>query len=96
MKQTICRKLRANKVQNTYLSTFNNIFKINLNNVIKFVQGILDFPLNNPQITKAPSYFNLKSMTSLSKGLSMRVGISEAIRLFSTTFNNNINNNFNE
>lgn len=96
MKQTICRKLIAKLVQNTYLSTFNNIFKVNLNNVIKFVQGIFYFPINNLQITKAPSYFNLKSKTSLSKGLSMRVGISEAIRLFSTTYKNNIHNNFNE
>src|SRR5690625_4305273 len=96
MKQTICRKLIVNTLQNTYFSTFNNIFKINLNNVIKFVQGILYFPINNPQITKAPSYFNLKSKTSMSRGLSMRVGISEAIRLFSTISNNNINNKFNE
>lgn len=94
MKQTICRELRVKIVQNTYLSTFN--IKINLNNVIKFVQGILYFPLNNPQITKAPSYFNLKSKTSLSKGLSMRVEISEAIRLFSTNSINNMNNNFKE
>ena len=103
MKQTICRKLIAKLVQNTYLSTFNIIFKVNLNNVIKFVQGIFYFPINNLQITKAPSYFNLKSKTSLSKGLSMRVGISEAIRLFSTTYKSpraprrgTLDNNFKE
>jgi len=67
--------------------------KINLKNVRMFVQGIL-FHTNNPQITKAPSFFNLKFKTSLSKELSMWVGISETIRLFSTTTNclNNKNN----
>jgi hypothetical protein len=94
MKQTISRKLIANIVQNTYLINLNNI----LNNVRKFVQGILYFPINNPQITKAPSYFDLKSKTSMSTGLSMRLGISEAIRLFSTNSmnNNNLEKKFNE
>lgn len=59
-----------------------------MNNVKMFVQGF--FHINNPQITKTPSYLNLKSLTSMSIGLSMWVGISEAIRLFST------NNNFND
>jgi hypothetical protein len=94
MQQTISRKLVANILQTTFLYCFklNNIIKqINLKNVTMFVQGII-FPTNNPLITKAPSYFmvqksqlNLKSKTSMSKGLSMWVGISEAIRLFSTS-----------
>lgn len=78
--QTIRRKLIV-KVQ----TTFGYILS-NLQNVRMFVKGTL-FPLNNPPITKAPSLtylLNFKSKTSLSKRLSMWVGISEAIRLFST------------
>ena len=65
---------------------FLSLIKIKLQNVRMFVQETL-FPIKNPPITKAPSniymwYF--KSKISLSKRLSMRVGISEAIRLFST------------
>lgn len=91
MQQTICRKLVAYILQTTFLCTFNlkffKVIKINLKNVTMFVQEILTFPTNNPLITKAPSFKvkNLKSMTSKSKGLSMWVGISEAIRLFSTS-----------
>ena len=67
---------------------------INLINVTMFVQGMfLLFPTNNPPITKTPSLsvekknflINSKSKTSMSNGLSMWVGISEAIRLFSTS-----------
>jgi len=92
--QTICRKLVAYILQTTFLCLFNlnnlfNIININLRNVTMFVQGILFFPTNNPPITKAPSFFiNFKSKTSMSKGLSMWVGISEAIRLFSTSIVN--------
>ena len=70
-----------------------NIITINLKNVTMFVKGIFLFPTNNPPITKAPSlvYLNLKSKTSVSKGLSMWVGISEAIRLFSTCSSKNPN-----
>ena len=62
------------------------LIKVNLQNVRMFVQETL-FPINNPPITKAPSNIDmwyLKSKISLSKRLSMWVGISEAIRLFST------------
>lgn len=85
MQQTIRRNLIVIIVQATfvyYLSKFN----IKLQNVRMFVQEIL-FPIKNPPITKAPSnmfMWYLKSKTSLSKRLSMWVGISEAIRLFST------------
>ena len=84
MQQTICGKLVALIVQATFVCTL--IFKkVNLQNVRMFVQGII-FPTNNPLITKAPqlSFSTGKSQTSLSKRLSMQVGISEAIRLFST------------
>ena len=67
------------------------------------VQEIFLFPTNNPPITKALSllYFKLinsKSKTSMSNGLSMWVGISEAIRLFSTSAKKKPNNEkkFNE
>lgn len=54
-----------------------------------FVQKVFQcitviFSTNNPPITKALSYNNSKSNISLCKRLSMWVGISEAIRLFST------------
>jgi len=93
--QTICRKLVANILQTTLLRTLciNSIFKairINLINVTMSVQEIFLFPTNNPPITKALSLLflkliNSKSKTSMSNGLSMWVGISEAIRLFSTS-----------
>ena len=57
-----------------------------IQNVTRFVKGTL-FPINNPPITKALSLthrLSFKSKTSLSIRLSMWVGISEAIRLFST------------
>ena len=63
-----------------------SLIKINLQNVTMFVEETL-FPINNPPITKAPSnlyMLYLKFKTSLSKRLSMWVGISEAIRLFPT------------
>jgi LAGLIDADG endonuclease len=69
--------------------------KINLKNVIMFVQGII-FHTNNPQITKAPSFFNLKFKTLLSKELSMWVGISETIRLFSTNNKDSNEKKFNQ
>lgn len=83
MQQTIRRKLVEIKIQTTFEDIIcKMIFKIQ--NVKTFVKGIA-FPTNNPPITKAPSYFlYLKSKASLSKRLSMWVGISEAIRLFST------------
>lgn len=82
MQQTICRKLVVLILQTTF-------------EVKKYTQKVrmfvkeTPFPTNNPLITKAPSLCifyssNLKSKTSLSKRLSMWVGISEAIRLFST------------
>ena len=63
------------------------IDNINLKNVRMFVKRVYLFYTNNPPITKAPSLINLnlKSQTSVSNGLSMLVGISEAIRLFSTS-----------
>jgi hypothetical protein len=64
-----------------------------------FVQRISKFYINNPPITKAPNLKNLslKSQTSMSNGLSMLVGISEAIRLFSTSSKKNSQDNkFNE
>jgi hypothetical protein len=98
MQQTICRKLVPHIVLTTflYIYKFNNIIKfinINLKNVRMFIQGMLIFHTNNPLITKAPSFFNLKFKTSLSKELSMLVGISEAIRLFSTYSIKNKNSN---
>ena len=83
--QTIRRNLIVIKVQTTFVYILS-IIKKKLQNVRMFVQKTL-FSINNPPITKAPSniYMSyLKSQISLSKRLSMRVGISEAIRLFST------------
>ena len=71
MQRTISRKL--GKLQTTLTKL--------LNKVRMFVKGKL-IPTNNPRITKAPNYS--KSKASLSRRLSMRVGISEAIRSFST------------
>ena len=85
MQQTIRRKLIVIKMQTTFVYILSMI-KVKLQNVRMFVEGTL-FPINNPPITKAPSniyMLYLKSKTSLSKRLSMWVGISEAIRLFST------------
>ncbi len=58
-----------------------------------FVKRMYVFYINNPPITKAPDLIglNLKSQTLLSNGLSMLVGISEAIRLFSTSSKKNKN-----
>ena len=89
MQRTICRKL--GKLQNTF-----DYIKYIFQNVKMFVKGKL-YPTNNPPITKAPSLYymlNSKSKTSLSKRLSMRVGISEAIRSFST--NNTLDNKFSQ
>ena len=95
--QTICRKLVAYILQTTLLRTLcvnykliTKSIKINLINVTMFVQGIFLFQTNNPPITKTLSLLienkiNSKSKTSMSNGLSMWVGISEAIRLFSTS-----------
>ena len=86
--QTIRRKY-IEKVQTTFVY-FLLKMKKSAQNVKMFVKGT-KFPINNPPITKAPSLFlNLKSKTLLSKGLSMWVGISEAIRLFSTKKDINI------
>jgi hypothetical protein len=91
--QTIRRKLVSyiKIIQTTFLCVLyikiNNI-KINLENVRMFVQRMSKFYINNPPITKAPN-LNLKSQTSMSNGLSMLVGISEAIRLFSTSSKKN-------
>lgn len=71
-------------------------FKTIIKNVKMFVQATV-FCTNNLQITKAQSLFcnpknyliNFKSKAYMSKRLSMWVGISEAIRLFSTSFSNN-------
>lgn len=85
MQQTIRRKLIVIKVQTTFAYIFS-IIKVKLQNVKMFVKGTL-FHINNPPITKALSLtymLSFKSKTSLSKRLSMWVGISEAIRLFST------------
>lgn len=85
MQQTIRRKLIEIKIQTTFEDILC-LIKVEVQNVRMFVKGAL-FPINNPPITKAPSLtyvLNLKSKTSLSKRLSMWVGISEAIRLFST------------
>ncbi len=85
MQQTIRRKLIVIKVQTTFAYIFS-IIKVKLQNVRMFVKGTL-FHINNPPITKALSLtymLSFKSKTSLSKRLSMWVGISEAIRLFST------------
>ena len=73
-------------MQTTFVYIFSLIKNIEPQNVRMFVEGKL-FPINNPPITKAPSnayVLYLKSKASLSKRLSMWVGISEAIRLFST------------
>ena len=78
-------KLIVIKIQTTFVYILT-IIKLKLQNVRMFVQETL-FPINNPPITKAPSntyMLYLKSKASLSKRLSMWVGISEAIRLFST------------
>lgn len=86
--QTIRRNLIVIKVQTTFVY-YLSIFKMKLQNVTMFVQEI-SFPISNPPITKAPSNVHfmyiwyLKSKISLSIRLSMWVGISEAIRLFST------------
>lgn len=83
--QTIRRNLIVIKVQTTFVYFLYRI-NIKLQNVRMFVQETL-FPIKNPPITKAPSniyMWYLKSKISLSKRLSMWVGISEAIRLFST------------
>lgn len=85
MQQTIRRKLIEIKIQTTFEDIIF-LIKVKVQNVTMFVKGAL-FPINNPPITKAPNLtyvLNLKSKTSLSKRLSMWVGISEAIRLFST------------
>ena len=85
MQQTIRRNLIVIKVQTTFVYLLS-IINIKLQNVRMFVQETL-FPIKNPPITKAPSniyMWYLKSKISLSKRLSMWVGISEAIRLFST------------
>lgn len=89
MQQTIRRNLIVLKVQTTFVSFLSSLHSLNLNlqNVRMFVQETV-FPIKNPPITKAPGIINiwyLKSKTSLSKRLSMLVGISEAIRLFSTS-----------
>ena len=92
--QTIRRNLIVIKVQTTF-AYFLSIIKIKLQNVRMFVQETL-FPINNPPITKAPSniyMLYLKSKISLSKRLSMWVGISEAIRLFSTKKDINLSDN---
>lgn len=84
MQQTISRKLIVCKLQATFKYILS--LKINFWNVKMFVKE-MNFPINNPPITKAQGHLgidNLKSKTSLSKRLSMWVGISEAIRLFST------------
>lgn len=91
MQQTIRRKLVEIKIQTTFEDILF-LIKVNVQNVRMFVKGRL-FPINNPPITKAPSLthiLNLKSKTSLSKRLSMWVGISEAIRLFSTQKDNRL------
>ena len=102
--QTIRRELiyYNNIIQTTFLCTLKiiiNNLKVNLKNVTMFVKNFYIFT-NNPPITKAPNLvnLNLKSKTLKSKGLSMWVGISEAIRLFSTCSNINKlkNNKFNE
>ena len=82
--QTIRRNLIVIIVQTTFVYIL--FLKVKLQNVRMFVQETL-FPIKNPPITKAPSniyMLYLKSKISLSKRLSMWVGISEAIRLFST------------
>ena len=99
--QTIRRKLVSyNKIiQTTFFYILSIIIdNINLKNVRMFVKRIYVFYTNNPPITKAPSliYLNLKSLTSVSNGLSMLVGISEAIRLFSTSSKKNNDQKFYE
>ena len=91
MQRTVRRKL--GKLQTTF-----DYIKYTIQNVRMFVKGEHS-PANNPPITKAPSktlYIMLysKSKTSMSKRLSMQVGISEAIRSFST--NNTYNLKFNQ
>jgi len=75
--QTICRKL----TKFIYAT-----IKISLIYSYKYALIVIKLMnVNNPQITKAlVYYFKSISMTSLSKRLSMLVGISEAIRLLST------------
>nr|YP_009355408.1 LAGLIDADG homing endonuclease-like protein [Coccocarpia palmicola]ARB49950.1 LAGLIDADG homing endonuclease-like protein [Coccocarpia palmicola] len=85
MQQTISRNLIVIKVQTTFVY-FLEIINQKVQNVKTFVQETV-FPIKNPPITKAQSniymwYF--KSKNSLFKRLSMWVGISEIIRLFST------------
>ena len=89
--QTMRRKL-INYIIQTTLEHILSLIKIMLQCVKTFVKGIL-FLINNPPITKAQSLacmLNFKSKISLSKRLSMLVGISEAIRLFSTKNNTNL------
>uniref|UniRef100_UPI0023D8A802 hypothetical protein n=1 Tax=Gonatophragmium mori TaxID=2966219 RepID=UPI0023D8A802 len=74
-KQTIRRKL----------GQLYTTFEILYHNVTMYIKETT-VSTNNPPITKAPSKQNINSKfkTSLSRNLSMWVGISEAIRLFST------------
>ncbi len=78
--QTICRE---------FMNYYNNLLLLNTNNLrnmfYSFIVRILVI-LNNPQITKARSE-NFKSEIIKFFGLSMWVGISEAIRLLSTCLN---------
>ena len=76
--QTICRKLK-NCFINPLLLNTNDVS----NTIYSFLVKIL-IMLSNPQITKARSE-NFKSKIIINFLLSMRVGISEAIRLLSTS-----------
>ena len=86
MQQTICRKLTTLKatikISHIYCTKYYALIKqVNINKL---------FNVNNPQITKALLYYKAKSLTSLYKRLSMQVGISEAIRLLSTSSEKNL------
>lgn len=86
MQQTICRKvtnLKATiKISHIYYIKYYALIVIMLIKINKL------FNVNNPQITKALFCikYKTKSLTSLCKRLSMLVGISEAIRLLSTSY----------
>ena len=97
MKQTICRKLRLFKQNTILLSHTKKIVPIYLliylfyiKNFIKYLRVIYTKSLvlvkifvftYNPQITKARIINLYKSKITLNRGLSMLVGISEAICL---------------
>jgi|SRR5882672_9184801 len=88
--QTICGKFNIFK---DYQKIFNKNFLQNTNSVsyilYSFLVKIFVIYLNNPQITKAHSHLLVDKSVIDRHGLSMLVGISEAIRLLLVRINLN-------